>query len=308
MSFTQPPKFPVLKEMLLLEDDEDIAAGIKQVLGDIRNKWGNSGRSSDKMRNAALKKLSPAQRAKVTEQVHLFFDSLLADISRPPNYQQLLRMLVTADEAVAVASVFSVIANPKEGKIQHIVDLFVNAAEHQGIIDTDVADRLRKTIRSDVDRPPSTDTVSFFKENATFFKRVLDLDEQLGIDADAGAGLLTRKLAATTDTAKGSRRDAVIRTVNGLQRIRLYCDRTVGMLKAEALARRPPKDVKVHPAVSDAHPAATAGGPTNKEEIISGLVNYGHKRAEVEPYVNRLPKDISTKDGITAAFKQFGGK
>lgn len=239
MTSTQPAKLTFRE--FLVEDSEDIAAGLRMVLNDLKSKWGNVGRSTDRMRDAALKKLTPAQRSKVTEQVNSFMDNLLTDVGKTPDFQRLLRSLGPADEAVAVASVFAVLGNPQGGKLQYLAQLFLNSAETKNIIDTATADRLLAQVRSDVDRPASPDVVSFFRDHGDFFKRVLDLDDNLGIDPDAGAELLMRKLTATKDSTAGTQKDAIVRTAYGLQRIRLACVRTVALLQSEALSRRPAK-------------------------------------------------------------------
>lgn len=245
--------------MLLLEDDEDITAGLRSTVAAvqaIRMNWQSPDAAAEKSRKAALKKLSPAQKQQLNQQLHIFTDKVLADIGGQPPLDTLLATIDTTQEAVAAFTVFSGLGHAEVGKVQSIGRLFINAAVQRGDIDPARASELTHVIQSDAMTPIGPKTVEFFADpnHASFFKKVLAInDNELTIDSAAGAQLLNKKIEAMTGETEARKPEAIALTVYGLQRIRLNYMRVVKALDAKSKSR-PGKET------SPAAPAKPAGG------------------------------------------------
>jgi hypothetical protein len=261
MNYTRPPEFPTLKQFLR-EDEDDIFAGVRGVIQDIRNAWtGGSRQKVERSRASAYKKLDDSGKAKLSKVINVFILSMLENLNAKPNFGTVTNVLNSRQEAEVAGLVFVDLANPvapEQCKLYDMARNFLHYAVIDGVITQDRSELLLKQVIAPTDRGVGPDVVTLFNQNAEFFKRVFALDQELMMHPNDGANLLHKKLGGTESQGTDTKEKAVLYVISGIQRMRMVFLQIIDAIKATGAKRpaTPDDEKKLGGMVAPAHPAA----------------------------------------------------
>ncbi len=294
MNFTQPPEFPTLKQFLQ-EDEDNIFAGVKQVLTDIRTAWGGGSRMKvEKARTNSLKKLDDAARSKLARVINAYISNTLRDLNMTPKLGVVTDVLNTRQEAEAAAMVFTDLANrmaPEQSKIADVARNFLHMATLDGTITEDRKDALYQQVLTPSLRDVGPGVVSMFANQLPFFQRVFTLDGDLGMMPNEAARLLGVALSKTSGEGKEGKEQAVLNVINGLQKFRTACLTMVDGIVAVGKKRAPTAD--------ETNPQTGGVKPTPHPAAQQPVVKSGSASMQPKANVSQAAKDAGAAMAIS---------
>jgi hypothetical protein len=244
-------QFPVLKEMLL-EFDDDMFSGVKQVMSDTNHMWGKKDKDDDnnpevkaagageagaaeidKKRKAAASKLNAAKKQILQTRVKEFVGDLFEDLNNPSRATQTLMLAVDAANKKAASLTLHDIGLPVHGKIalagKHLLLTFTR----KGFISEQDKQHLLTTLNSRAPAKLTPDVIEFFNKNSGSFSRAIHLDDRLGLDYDQLYTQLYNIVVAGTKDAEADVKKAVAkRIILGLVAAQRSCMLAVNKIEA----------------------------------------------------------------------------
>lgn len=202
-----PNNFPTLKQFLLEYGEDNISAGLQQMVGAIRDGWRSSYSEIEKVHKRALKGLSPDQHNKIVKQINIMFARLLANPRTPVDVTPLMNILYSKQEVTAAATSFTALS----AGIFEMARQFLQHAGSKNIITEQEEAAWSKNVQDNTVREAGTATLKFAADHVSFLQRVLSVDAPtITFPINKGADFLEKKLELTTDAAQ--KRDAVVKT------------------------------------------------------------------------------------------------
>lgn len=242
MNSTQPAKFPLLQEMLLLEDsaDHDIMGGVKQVLDRIRGGWRSNYDDVTTKLKSAMKKLTPTEQQKIINFSTRAVDKLIDDVAVPIPVTTLVDTLYTKQETAAAYLMFASLSAGAE----EIHKQFMLAAVHDGYITNDEAQEKIANVKAGKFENIGKNVILKVQTEKDYLLKVLKTNPTTGLfDPNGGAQLLEKGVA--TAKRNGVKDDDVKASVRTAYYMLLMIRRQLGAasttLEQEASKRKPPK-------------------------------------------------------------------
>jgi len=234
-------QFPVLKEMLL-EFDDDMFSGVKQVLQDTNVMWGKKGDEDnadiEKARKSAASRLPPALAQDAKEAIESYMASMLPNLSAPADIDRMMRD-VNRKNSKAISLALREISNPNKGKIITLGDRLLKKMGDLGIITRLHEKELEMQLKLATPRL-KRETTTFVSQNVAQYSKLLMLDAKLGFDDSAALRQLTGLLAETTDGNGITKVDIIDHTIGMLSVIRANCEKAAARVLPPAVDPTPP--------------------------------------------------------------------
>lgn len=257
MNSTQPANFPVLKEMILLEDsaDHDIMGGVKTVLQKIRGGWKSDYNDISTKHKSVLKKLTEPEQKKIISFGIRSVDKLIDDVTKPIDVEPLLAVLYSKKEIEAAYLMFSSLsAGASEINKQFLLDAVV-----EGLITNAEAQEKIQNVAAGKFENIGPNTVMKLKNERSYLTTVLKINPADGLfDPNKAAQVLDQGVV----TAKKNKaspeliKQAISTTYYMLLMLRRQLADAAVKLEKGGSTRKPPKA----PAPVGGPTSPTAGG------------------------------------------------